>query len=74
MDILPGHITSQTTKYLTLMAYYGLETGINEPTTSTTCLDHFMVRTKKRWKTFVFNEITDHSLIMLVIDYEISGS
>lgn len=68
LDILPGRITSQTAKYLMLMAYYGMVTGINEPTTSTTCLDHFMVRITKRWQTFIFNEITDHSPILLVID------
>ncbi|KAH9640947.1 hypothetical protein HF086_003037 [Spodoptera exigua] len=55
--------------YLILIAMQGLRVGITHPTRLDNCLDHFMVKTRKKWKTVVFEQpLTDHCPILLSID------
>lgn len=70
INTLPCDINSSyVNDYLCLMASHGLQQGILFPTRINTCLDHFMVRTRERWQTIIFPELTDHSPILLCIKH-----
>lgn len=68
INILPdSNLTGHASDYLNLMASHGLKQGVNLPTRSTTCIDHFMIKTDNKWQTAVFDMLTDHSPILLAI-------
>jgi hypothetical protein len=68
INILPGQVTSQGAKYLTLMLYYGLLQGVDKPTAGpNSCIDHFMVKCNKTWTTYVFDHLTDHCPVLLTV-------
>lgn len=69
LDIMSDNLNTNSALYLNLMASHGLKRGINCPTRQNTCLDHFMVKASAKIETFVFDELTDHSPILLYIDY-----
>ncbi|CAG4915933.1 unnamed protein product [Colias eurytheme] len=67
LDILPSNTTGYACDYLNMMYFHGLRQGVNKPTRIKSCIDHFMIRTKKRCKTVVFDPLTDHAPILLEI-------
>ncbi|CAG4943388.1 unnamed protein product [Colias eurytheme] len=67
LDILPSNTTGYACDYLNMMYFHGLRQGVNKPTRIKSCIDHFMLRTKKRCKTVVFDPLTDHAPILLEI-------
>lgn len=44
--------------------------GINKATGGSTCLDHFMIKSKHKCQTFIFDSLTDHCPILLILDTE----
>lgn len=69
LDTLNQNNNGHTSIYLNLLATYGLRPGVTCPTRLTSCLDHFMIKSTSKVQTFVFDELTDHSPILLCIDY-----
>ncbi|KAL4713123.1 hypothetical protein ACJJTC_004509 [Scirpophaga incertulas] len=67
LDTLTDNPNSMTTTYLNLMASHGLRQGVYHATRIKTCLDHFMVKTHSYCESFVFDNLTDHSPILLGI-------
>lgn len=74
IDIMPESIKGQAAEYVNLMAAFGLAQGVDRPTHQRTCLDHFMVKSQNKAHTIVFNEFTDHSPIMLLINSTLKKS
>ncbi|KAJ8724151.1 hypothetical protein PYW07_008131 [Mythimna separata] len=69
LDILSDNITGAGHDYLNTLAMYGLRQGVNKPTRQNSCLDHFMVKCCKTWKTVVFEQqLTDHQPVLLYIN------
>ncbi|PZC76581.1 hypothetical protein B5X24_HaOG204421 [Helicoverpa armigera] len=61
--------SSFVSDYMCVLALHGLRQGITYPTRVNSCLDHFMIRTKQKWRTLVFPELTDHCPILLSIEH-----
>lgn len=68
INILPENITNHGLHYISLMAYHGLLQGVDKATRDKSCIDHFMVKTSLDWQTFVFDPLTDHSPVLLVVN------
>lgn len=68
LDIMPANLNSYSLDYLTLMASFGLRPGIYCPTRINTCIDHFMIKTEHKVLTVVFEALTDHSPILLILE------
>lgn len=70
--------SSHLSEYMNLMASHTLTQCVDLPTRVNTCLDHFMIKTNNPWKTLVFNELTDHSPVLLFLnknpDKKLDGS
>lgn len=67
INIISTNPDSNTNEYLNLIATYGLLQGINLPTRYNNCLDHFSIKTDRKWQTVVFDRLTDHSPILLFL-------
>ncbi|KOB74213.1 putative tick transposon [Operophtera brumata] len=53
-----------------MLASFGLIQGIDRPTRNDkTCLDHFMVKTRSKVDTAVFERLTDHNPILLYMSH-----
>lgn len=68
IDIMPTNTNNYALDYLNLMASLGLRPAINCPTRINTCIDHFMVKSKLKICSAVFEALTDHSPILLVME------
>lgn len=69
INILPGPDFSEfSSNYLDMTAAHDITQAINLPTRHKTCLDHFMVKLNTKWQTIVFEELTDHSPILLSVE------
>ncbi|KAL4708222.1 hypothetical protein ACJJTC_014053 [Scirpophaga incertulas] len=66
LDIISENPSAHTSNYLSIMAMNGLKQGVHCPTRLKACLDHFMVKSACMTETFVFDELTDHSPILLM--------
>lgn len=69
IDIATNNTEAYCGDYLNLLAMHGMLPAHTLPTRKTSCLDHFILRTKKSSSSFVLHSsITDHDAIMLCID------
>lgn len=69
INIAPDSTEEHFENYLNLLAMHGMLPTHTLPTRRTSCLDHFIIKTKKLNSTFVLHSsITDHEAIILCID------
>lgn len=66
IDIKPDSTDTNSSNYLTSLAYHGLLPAHRLPTRGKNCIDHMMLKTTHSAKTFILeNAPTDHSTVLL---------
>lgn len=68
LDIMPNSLNTHGNSYLCITSFYGLVQGVNIPTRESTCIDHYMIKSKHIWQTFIFDSLTDHCPILLLLE------
>lgn len=67
LDTLSENKSTYVLEYLNMLATHSMKLGIQYPTRMNSCIDHFMVKSKLYVHTMVFDELTDHSPILLIM-------
>jgi hypothetical protein len=74
INIVPNACSSGADDYLNVCSEHGFYAGNILPTRGKNCLDHVMIKSKHKAAVITCNEdITDHSLIMTLLDYAIQN-